>query len=746
LRPDTPKSIGPYIVKEELGPGSYAMTYRVKDKTGQPLALKWCHQNPPPGAARRFENEVWALKTISHDNVPKYEDHGVFNDQPYLVLEYASGQTAKQLIADNLEQEAVAPGLLVASFAQQVLSAFKAFEDIPLVHRDIKPANLIVSITTGNVKVIDFGLCKSDKAPSQDETFWPHAASRYSHPGKMEDPSSFEAKYDVFSLGVVCYELLTNALPWDVEQEADYRDLIRAMRDRTPVPLSSINKIVDPALGNLIMEMISIPEHRIPSVVDCLSRVDAILRDKQSVPVRRLNRTLKSLKLNEVIRDPLHGDIRLTDFEGSVLQSRELQRLKRVRQLGFAHIPFPGAEHSRLLHMIGTLHVTEKILQSIETREGIAFDPIDRQTLRLYALLHDLGHGPFGHTMEDELGFYVHHDDNPLRVTRILDNLAPELRPLLQTTEWGRLASELLERAVVPHGKWIRDFVSSKVGPDILDYIDRDSLFCGLDHRVDSAIFRRFNLDQSGGQAERRLVSRLFGNNGFRLDADYGLVSLLRERYALFLKVYTHAAKVAAAAMLGKALQTAIESNPEAFDEKQVEQLGDDELLMTLRDQGPPLSRNLALRLLEGKLYEPVFRSITVDDEISSERYYEVRAEFARQQWFSAAERAQKEREIAHRAKMSFDDVIVYFPARAPGAQTASHPIEVARGNIISRSATDRAHLEIFKDHVRLWNIYVFVPPELPDQQRTRLTEVVSETTGRPNQNAETLRQQLRTR
>jgi HD superfamily phosphohydrolase len=723
------------------------MTYRVRDKNGRPLALKWCHQNPPAGANRRFENEAWALKTISHPNVPKYEADDVWDDRPYLVLEYAPGQTAKQLIADNLDQETFAPGLLVASLAQQALSAFKSFHAIPIVHRDIKPANIIVSTTTNNIKIIDFGLCKSDKAPNQDETFWPHAASRYSHPGKMEDPSSFEPKYDVFSLGVVCYELLTNGLPWDVDYEADYRDLIRVMRERTPTPVGTINKIADPGLCNLIMEMISIPEHRIPTVEECLGQVDAILREKQSVPVRRLNRALNSLKLNEVVRDPLHGDIRLTDFEGAVLQCRELQRLKRVRQLGFAHIPFPGAEHSRLLHMIGTLHVTEKILQSIETREGIAFDPTERQTLRLYALLHDIGHGPFGHTMEDELGFYLHHDDNPLRVARILNNERSELRELLQTTEWGRLASELLETSVVPHGNWIRDFVSSKVGPDILDYIDRDALFCGLDHRVDSAIFRRFNLDHSGGQSERRLVARLFGsNNRFRLDADYGLVSLLRERYALFLKVYTHAAKVAAAAMLGKALFAAISSGSRDFTEEQVEQLGDDELLISLRDRGPALSRELATRLLEGKIYEPIFRSMAVDDEVTRERYYEVRAEYDREQWFTADHRFQKEKEIAHKAKMSVDDVILYFPARAPGAQTASHPIEVERGNIIPRSTTDRAYLEIFKDHVRLWNIYVFVPPEVSDQQRARLSEVVSEATRRPNQNSETLRQQLRTR
>src|ERR1700676_2276068 len=107
-----------------------------------------------------------------------------------------------------------------------------------------------------------------------------------------------------------------------------------------------------------------------------------------------------------VFRDPLHGDIRLTEFEWSVLNTSALQRLGYIKQLGTTHYVFRGATHMRILHSLGTLHLIEKIIRSSEDAHGDKINAEMRLVARLYALVHDVTHIPFGHTIEDELGLF----------------------------------------------------------------------------------------------------------------------------------------------------------------------------------------------------------------------------------------------------------------------------------------------------------------------------------------------------
>ncbi len=110
------------------------------------------------------------------------------------------------------------------------------------------------------------------------------------------------------------------------------------------------------------------------------------------------------IALPRVIRNPLHGDIRLTEFEWQLLHTKECQRLRWIKQIGFANLVYPGAEHSRLSHFIGTLFTADRILRSIEERTGTPFNIEERLTARCYALLHDLSHAPYGHTLGGRVG------------------------------------------------------------------------------------------------------------------------------------------------------------------------------------------------------------------------------------------------------------------------------------------------------------------------------------------------------
>jgi len=104
------------------------------------------------------------------------------------------------------------------------------------------------------------------------------------------------------------------------------------------------------------------------------------------------------------IKDPIHGSIALNDGEEAILDTLEFQRLRQIKQLGFAEYSFPGATHTRFLHSLGVMHLAgrafDSIFRSFKFSNEAARSRL-RRAVRLGALLHDIGHGPLSHTTED---------------------------------------------------------------------------------------------------------------------------------------------------------------------------------------------------------------------------------------------------------------------------------------------------------------------------------------------------------
>src|SRR5262245_26485383 len=117
-----------------------------------------------------------------------------------------------------------------------------------------------------------------------------------------------------------------------------------------------------------------------------------------------------------VVRDPVHGDVHLTAEELALLDTPQMQRLRGVRQLGTAYLVYPGAQHTRFEHSLGTVHLTSRFVQAVNrNRElkperllGIA--PDEERILRAAALVHDITHIPSGHNSEDVRGILERHD------------------------------------------------------------------------------------------------------------------------------------------------------------------------------------------------------------------------------------------------------------------------------------------------------------------------------------------------
>ena len=726
---DDPTKFGKYNVVECLGEGSFGRAYKVFDRADSqrdtPYALKWLREGAEGGPLARFENEKWALQNIDHPAFPRFVDSGSERGRPYLVMSFANGRTIGSRIEANEKSQAFFSGLSVLLITEHLLDALAYLDSEKLQHRDIKDENVIVSSSGRDVTLIDLGFCKGLPLPFQNQTFWNAGAGRFAPPAKLENPSSSTISHDVFAVGVLCYRMLTNQYPWEVGQDGDAGDLKRLMLSKAPTPIQEINTAIDGRIAAIVMRMMDVRDSYRSPLQAILSDVKVLRNDLETAVYPKISKS-PTLRLSRVIRDPVHGDVQMTDLEFAILNCHELQRLRRIRQLGTAHLVFPGAEHSRLAHAIGVTHISERIMRSIEMREGHIFSPEERWTARLYSLVHDVTHAPFGHTLEDELGFFERHDGNLQRLDRIFQRDDAQLPTALQASEIGRSVVDLLYGPIRSSPlNWVTSLLSASVGADVLDYIDRDSFFCGLDSRIDSAIYRRFTMDTMNQTRMRskEILPRLYGNHGFRLDADYAVLSVLEMRYSLFLKVYSHPVKTAAGAMVGKALALSMRDYAHEFYESNIETMGDDELLHALQHSPSQKSVTVINRYLRRSLYRPAFLArIMQSVSPTRENYVARRESLSRHGLFDPVERLIIEQELAADHGLEEEDLILYASPKAPGAKTVSQRVEQSRGDVTHRDGLFGKHQEVFGQHLGLWNLFLFVSPSVPPDKRARLS------------------------
>lgn len=186
-----------------------------------------------------------------------------------------------------------------------------------------------------------------------------------------------------------------------------------------------------------------------------------------------------------ILRDPIHG---LVEFEGddqrvveALLATREVQRLRRVRQLGLTSLVFPGAEHSRFAHAVGAAHVMTRLLRRVRRVEDelppeLRMDAEARREAIAAALLHDLGHGPFSHLFEDVMPDARHHE---AWTGDILRDPGTEIHAALEGLgegTAGRVADLLVGTHRIPY---LTGAVSGTLDVDRADYLLRDSHMTG---------------------------------------------------------------------------------------------------------------------------------------------------------------------------------------------------------------------------------------------------------------------------
>jgi len=409
----------------------------------------------------------------------------------------------------------------------------------------------------------------------------------------------------------------------------------------------------------------------------------------------------------KTIRDAVHGDIDFTDDELRVIDTPEFQRLRQIKQLGAAHLVYPSAVHTRFEHSLGTCGVAKRIIDQVRRNcGGGAVSREDERVIGIYALLHDITHIPFGHTLEDERRVFPRHDNNPERIDHFLRRT--ELGRVLERLGARRAVRRLmLDHRLEPGGPTFHyDIVAGTICADLLDYLERDSYFTGLSQRYDERVFKY--LVVAGGSLAVNLIRRGL----FRMDGLSETVNLLRMRYVLSERVYYHPAKNAASAMISKALEFCLAAKRRRVAERALYELGDEGFLRLL-ESGPETARYLAACFLSRRLYKKAYmvsrRSIP-----TAERFVPYHLD--------PGKRAAAERLLARRLRVPFRSVIVYCPSAGMQLREANALFRLEPGARPRRLENNAEIEDLKRRQERLWKFFVFLDPacgdRLPDAGR----------------------------
>ncbi|HEV2854437.1 MAG TPA: protein kinase [Thermoanaerobaculia bacterium] len=256
-----------------LGAGGMGIVYKARDRELDDLvALKMLKRDlwGDPSQLERLKSEIKLARKITHPNVLRTHDFGEIDGVPYISMEYVRGVTLRYM----LDQTSRLPYSAGLRLAKQLCSGLGAAHSVGVLHRDIKPENLILE-PTGNAKLMDFGIARpiDRMAPGQTQAGFIVGTPQYLAPeilqGQEADPRS-----DLYSCGIVLYEIFTGALPFDGASAMDV--MVKHLREEPPPPGSRWREI-PPALEAAILRCLrKDPGERYRSVPDLLRDLEAL--------------------------------------------------------------------------------------------------------------------------------------------------------------------------------------------------------------------------------------------------------------------------------------------------------------------------------------------------------------------------------------------------------------------------------------------------------------------------------------
>jgi len=318
------------------------------------------------------------------------------------------------------------------------------------------------------------------------------------------------------------------------------------------------------------------------------------------------------------IVDPVHDFITIYSHENELIDSPIFQRLRRIRQLAGAHLVYPGAQHSRFEHSLGTMHIASKAANVL--KEKGCLDSNDAENIRMAALLHDIGHGPFSHLFEEVLQKKKRISHEEMGKKLILESGIGDL-----ITKSG-FDKKFLSSLAIGNSKYqfMNEIISGGLSADMMDYLLRDGYFTGAEHaKVD---FMR--IIHSLDVHDKKL--------SLDKSALYSFESMMISRYQMFKAVYFHKTVRSAEVMLLQSMLLADnELDLTTDDIEKYVQLTDEFVISKLVSLSPLTqdlrrARQLAAEYQERKLLKCVYEKIFTHRRIGKVNVSELQEEIAK--------------------------------------------------------------------------------------------------------------------
>ncbi len=246
---------GRYKLIERIGAGGMSLVYKAQDLSlGRMVAVKMLHDSltGDDSFLDRFRREAHAAANLTHPNIVTVHDIGQDGNKHFIVMEFVDGITLKQLIREQQEKGNVIPIDRALNIAIQTCAGIGYAHRSLFVHCDIKPHNILIT-PDDKIKVADFGIARaiSQVTASQDSKVW--GTPQYFSPEQAAGESASPAS-DVYSIGVVLYELLSGKLPFEAETPTAMA--IKHIREQPPL-LTDVNPTVPQQLASIIKKILS---------------------------------------------------------------------------------------------------------------------------------------------------------------------------------------------------------------------------------------------------------------------------------------------------------------------------------------------------------------------------------------------------------------------------------------------------------------------------------------------------------
>jgi len=258
---------------------------------------------------------------------------------------------------------------------------------------------------------------------------------------------------------------------------------------------------------------------------------------------------------NLEIRDPIHGFIYRDSHEREIIDTKVFQRLRSLHQLALAYLVYPGATHTRFDHSLGAFHIAGGLVHALTQSDS---DKSDRRLVRLAVLLHDLGHGPFGHAAEPILKKHSSPTVFAGREESKIHELISE-KIILENEELKRHLSDTEREKIVGllagtfGDTYLHEIVSGPIDADKQDYLLRDSHFTGVKYGIydQERLRNTLRVHQDG---EERVLA-------ISIDGLHTLEQFVLAKYYMTTQVYRHRIRLITDQMIARAISLGIEED-----------------------------------------------------------------------------------------------------------------------------------------------------------------------------------------